>query len=90
MSSLVEAGKSGDRLDQLLILRDKLANAIDICESMRDLAALSRQYRETLREIEESEARETDENEIEKLLEERQIDGKSGAVREDRSKLHRK
>lgn len=42
-----------NRLDQLIELRNTLAMAIDKCESMRDLAALSKQYRETLKEIEE-------------------------------------
>ena len=44
---------SEDRLGQLVELRGVLAAAIDACESMRDLAALSRQYRETIREIDE-------------------------------------
>ena len=44
---------SDDRLAQLMELRGVLAAAIDSCESMRDLAALSRQYRETIREIDE-------------------------------------
>lgn len=55
MKSLVEVSESGDRLEQLIELRHKLAIAIDNCESLRDLAALSRQYRETLKEIEELE-----------------------------------
>lgn len=65
--SLYEVSESGGRLEQLTELRNKLACAIDCCESMRDLAALSRQYRETIREIEEIEGTGTD-DEITKIL----------------------
>lgn len=65
--SLYEVSESGGRLEQLTELRNKLACAIDWCESMRDLAALSRQYRETIREIEEIEGTGTD-DEITKIL----------------------
>lgn len=59
-----------DRLTRLLALRDKLEEAINECDSKRDLAALSRQYRETLREIEEIEGGDNGEDEIDKLLRE--------------------
>jgi len=59
-----------DRLSRLVALRDKLSNAIDECDSKRDLAALARQYRETLKEIEEIEGTGNDESEIDKLLNE--------------------
>jgi len=53
------------RLAQLQELRDGiLAPAIDQCESMRDLAALSRQYRETIREIDAIENGEDEDDEI--------------------------
>lgn len=81
MSSLFEACKSGSRLSQLIELRDKLAAAIDECESMRDLAALSRQYRETIREIEEIEGQGMSNDEIAEILTERDNLGKPGAVR---------
>lgn len=57
-----------DRLTRLLALRDKLEEAINECDSKRDLAALSRQYRETLREIEEIEGASDGEDEIDKIL----------------------
>ena len=82
MSSLIEAK---DRLGQLIALRDRLASAIDLCESMRDLAALSRQYRETIREIEEIEGTADDGDEISEILAERAADGKPGAVRKART-----
>ena len=82
MSQLSEAT---GRLNQLITLREKLANAIDCCESMRDLAALSRQYRETLKEIEEMEGTAKDNDEIGELLAERAADGKPGTVRKNRA-----
>lgn len=59
-----------NRLDQLIELRNTLATAIDKCESMRDLAALSKQYRETLKEIEEIEQNGNEEDELAKILSE--------------------
>lgn len=53
-----------DRLAQLKELRGILASAIEDCDSMRDLAALSRQYRETIREIDAIENGEDDDDEI--------------------------
>lgn len=82
MSSLYKASEQGSRLDQLIELRNRLAYAIDECESMRDLAALSRQYRETIKEIEELDNGEAD-DEIAQILGDR--DGMPGAVRANRS-----
>lgn len=87
MNSLVKASKTGNRLEQLVELRNKLATAIDNCESMRDLAALSRQYRETIREIEEIEGDGTENDEIKEILGFRSEHGKSGAVRKDRTEV---
>lgn len=75
------------RLDRLIELRDILETAITECDSKRDLAALSRQYRETLKEIEEIEGADSNEDEIEDILNERSANGKAGAVRKDRSKV---
>jgi len=57
-----------NRLNRLIALRDKLSEAIDECDSKRDLAALSRQYRETLKEIEEIQGDDHGEDEIDKIL----------------------
>jgi hypothetical protein len=43
----------GSRVDQLRELAKRLAVAIDTCESPRELPSLARQYRETIRELEE-------------------------------------
>jgi hypothetical protein len=56
------------RLEQLTTLRDILAASIDNCDSSRDLAALSRQYRETIREIESIESGEDDGDEIASII----------------------
>ena len=70
-----------ERLNQLKKLLNVLAEAIDSKPGMRDLAGLVRQYRETLREIEELEGGPKDEDELGALLSKRQSDGMPGAVR---------
>lgn len=85
---LTKVSKKGNRVEQLHELRNKLATAIDECESMRDLAALSRQYRETIGEIAEIEEYEDVDDELGRILSERESDGKPGAVRKDRSKFN--
>lgn len=82
---LYTVSRKGNRLEQLKKLRDTLAKAIDTCESMRDLATLSRQYRETIREIEEIEGANDDGDEISEILAQRESDGKPGAVRTHRT-----
>lgn len=57
-----------NRLTQLKALRDVLAAKINDDPGARDLAQLAKQYRETLKEIEEIEGGEHGEDEIEKLL----------------------
>ena len=73
------------RVEQLKTLRGILAEAIDSCNSMRDLASLSRQYRETIREIEEIEGEPHDDDEIGDILANRDADGRSGTVRPNRA-----
>lgn len=50
--SITKAADSGDRMETLEALRHKLAVAIDQSDSGRDIAALSKQLREVLEEIE--------------------------------------
>lgn len=76
-----------NRLIQLKALLVILADEIDQRPGARDLAQLSRQYRETLKEIEEIEGGTDDNDEIAEILSERKLDGKPGAVRKDRSEL---
>lgn len=49
--SLNESAASGDRLKALQDLRDILAKEIVLCESSRDLAALSARFQSVLSEI---------------------------------------
>ncbi len=72
---------NGTRLEQLKELFRILADEIDKRPGARDLAQLSRQYRETLKEIEEIEGAEDNDDDIGKLLAQREADGKAGAVR---------
>lgn len=78
----------GDRLAKLKKLEVKLY------ESMRDadprtLAPLAKQYRETVREIEEIEGDGSTEDAITKVLSAREADGKSGTVCKNRARISR-
>lgn len=75
----------GDRLQQLKTLALVLASSIDACDDARALPALAKQYRETIREIEEIEGTESNGDEIGEILAARQADGKPGAVRKNRT-----
>lgn len=57
-----------DRLGQLKDLLETLADKINEDPGARDMAQLAKQYRETLKEIEEIEGENHGEDEIEKLL----------------------
>jgi hypothetical protein len=69
------------RVEQLKELLLVLAEQIDSKPGARDMASLARQYRETLKEIEEIEGTTDDDDDIGKLLAERDAAGKTGAVR---------
>ena len=75
-----------DRLQKLKELEAELHRQMQKANS-RTIAAIARQYRETLRDIEEIEGVGDNEDEIESILTERTLDGKAGAVRKDRSKV---
>lgn len=77
----------GNRLKQLKTLAGILAQNIDDCEDARALPQLAKQYRETIREIEELEGAQNHGDEIGEILAQRQADGKPGAVRADRTAL---
>ena len=70
-----------DRLLQLKELAKVLAGSIDSCNDPKALPPLAKQYRETIREIEEIEGAKDDTDEIGAILAQREHDGKSGAVR---------
>lgn len=75
----------GSRLEQLKNLARILAQNIDDCEDVRALPQLAKQYRDTIREIEEIEGTGSDGDEISEILAQRQADGKPGAVRKNRA-----
>lgn len=68
------------RLEKLKALEEQLALALDGAETGQ-VASLARQYRETLKEIEEIEGAENNDDDISEILSERNAAGKSGAVR---------
>lgn len=49
--SLLDSASSGDRLQALMKLRDVLAQQIDVADKPADVSSLSRQFRDTLAEI---------------------------------------
>lgn len=83
---MATVAKKGSRLDQLKNLAQILANQIDECAAdpangMKLMPQLSRQYRETIREIEEIEGVDKNDDEIGEILSARKADGKSDPVR---------
>lgn len=72
---------STDRVNQLKELLVILADAINEKPGARDLSQLAKQYRETLRELEELEGDKTINDEIGDILSSRKADGKSGSIR---------
>lgn len=84
---IMDVTGGGNRLEQLKTLAKILAETIDGCKDMRALPQLAKQYRETIREIEEIEGAENHGDEISQILQGRKADGKPGAVRKDRSKI---
>lgn len=74
-----------DQLAQLKALLAILAEAIDAKPGARDLAQLSKQYRDTLIEIKRIEGGDEDDDDIGAVLAQRAADGKPGAVRKNRA-----
>lgn len=73
-----------DRLEKLQELEAMLKANLTTAD-VRSLAGIAKQYRETIKEIEEIEGGDNDGDEIAELLENRGADGKAGAVRPDRT-----
>lgn len=68
------------RLEKLKDLENDLYLLMQKANS-RSIAPLAKQYRETLREIEEIEGAEANDDDIAGILSEREAAGKAGAVR---------
>lgn len=68
------------RLEKLKELEKELYTLMKRANS-RSIAAIAKQYRETLREIDELEGNVQDGDDIDKILSQRESSGKPGAVR---------
>lgn len=73
------------RLDQLKTLLEIVADEIDKRPGSRDLASLAKQYRETLKEIDEIEGMNSGDDEIDEILTDIKSDGKPRAIRANRT-----
>ena len=73
--SLRKTTQEKNRYEQLIQLSEILAEAIDDCDSKRDLAALSRQYRDTVKELAEMGKDHEDIDEIAQIIEKRKNKG---------------
>lgn len=75
----------GGRLEELKALKKVLAAAIDGCDDPKSLPQLAKQYRDTIRAIEEIEGAADNGDEIKEIITQRTADGKPGAVRKNRA-----
>ena len=78
---MVDVTQSGSRLEKLRALAVVIAEQIDFGDESHSMAQLARQYRETIREIEEIEGRDEDGDDIDAIIDSRTAAGKPGAVR---------
>lgn len=84
---MATVASQGSRLEQLENLAKVLAKQIDLCTSdetgdgVRSIPQLSKQYRETIKEIEEIRGVDKEDDEIGEILSARKADGKPDAVR---------
>ena len=74
------------RADKLKALEEQLSGALEEA-TPQNIAAIAKQYRETLKEIEEIEGAEQKDDDIEEILSRRATAGKPGAVRPNRSRI---
>lgn len=82
---LAPATKDGDRLEMLQLLAGMLAKRLDQGVDDKSLASVTKQYRDTLREIEELKGANGGDEEIDELMQARAAKGRPGAVRERRN-----
>lgn len=76
------------RLEKLKALEKRLYELLyDTDDDARSMAPLAKQYRDTIREIDEIENAVVSDDEIEEIMQKRVDNGNAGAVRKDRSKL---
>lgn len=89
MSKMLDVANSG-RLVQLKELLLIISRAIDSEPGARDLAQLCKQYRDTIKEIDEIEGNVKEDDEISEILGKRDAAGKSKPVRKNRAAVPRK
>lgn len=77
MTTVTRRGSRKETLDNLAL---QIASKMDKCESDAVYSQLARQYRETLKAIDELDIEDEDDA-VTKIIEERQADGKSVRVR---------
>lgn len=85
--SIAEANRNENRLGKLKALAELLAEEMDKVKYSKDLPPLAKQYRETIREIEELDGGAKEEDELSDLLKARDLDGKSRAVRKNKAEI---
>ena len=66
-NDLLSVTESGSRIEQLKVLARQLAGFIDGSTDEKNIAAIAKQYRETIKEIEELEGALDDGDEIEAI-----------------------
>ena len=82
--------RRGTRLEKLQELAKVLAKQLDTVEDVGMIPQLAKQYRDTIREIEEAEGVNAADDEIGNLISLREAAGKPGAVRKNRAGLQGK
>ena len=85
MRKMKTVTRQGTRLEQLKSLAEVLAAGIDSCDDPRALPQLARQYRDTVREIEDIEGVSDDGDEVGEILARRKADGVTRAQRQSRT-----
>jgi hypothetical protein len=85
--TISEANRKENRLGKLKALAELLAREMDAVKYSKDLPPLAKQYRETIREIEELDGGTKEEDELTDLLKARDADGKSRAVRKNKAEI---
>ena len=73
-----------DRLEKLKALEAKLYVAMETAGN-KEIAAIAKQYRETVKEIEEIEGEKHADNDIANILRDRKSAGRAGSVRKGRA-----
>lgn len=84
MAKLKTITRRKSRLEMLKKLAEMLAEQLEICEE-KSFASIAKQYRETIAEIETIENMEVEGDELADIITNREENGKSGAVRKNRS-----